>query len=1674
MLIKYKNKEEVKMSYNELSYEEQNIDVVRGVQFSVISPNEMKKISVVEVTKTDTYTGNDCVVGGLFDPRMGVLEHNKICTTCEQKNISCNGHFGHINLARPIHHPMFFDTTKKLLKCICYRCSRLLISHRSTNEDYKNEIKRIKQIKKHQKRWDAITKLCGNNQKLKFCGDDMASGEENNGCRARQPARYIKDSALKIFAEWKDGTEVIDKREMTCEDILRIFQRISIEDMELLGFDPRWNRPDWLIMTTLLVPPPCVRPSIIEENGQRREDDLTHKLSEVVKYNNQLKQRIDSGKGTDDQLKVLTNILQYHVATFMDNQIPGLPVSQQRNGRKLKAVADRLKKKEGRIRGNLNGKRVDQSARSVITPDPYIGLEEIGVPIRVAMNLTFPEYVNEYNIESLRSIIINGPDVYPGAKYVRLATDKITKSLKYADRDKIALELKFGDIVDRHLLDGDYVLFNRQPSLHKMSMMGHKVKVMKHQTFRLNVLDTAPYNADFDGDEMNLFLAQHIQTMSELMDLPAIPFMIITPRDGAPIIEVVQDTMLGSFKLTKDYTRIGDKTMANLQMVNSYFNGKFIEPAHKKTFEYSGKQAYSAILPPGLFVEMKNKGGEKFKIENSKIVSGSIDKSVFHSITKGIIPIINHDYSPFEVQRLLDNTQRLICRWLAINGFSVGISDLVIEKDTEEKLKTTISLYKAKAYNIIENSRQSKLENNSIFGNEEFFEREMLQVLNELTGKMNKIGHERIDETKNRMINMVNSGSKGKPLNITLMVACVGQQNVDGKRVAYGFTDRTLPHFTKYDDGPEARGFVENSFISGLSPQEVFFHAMGGREGLIDTAVKSVTGDTEIIIIENNKSKSVKIGEWIDSYLDDENYKSKVEHSEVANQELLNLDKKVFIPTCNEKGEVTWGEMTAITRHDPGEHVYTIKTLGGRSVTVAESKSLLIWDSELKEFHEIDSRKVKEGMFVPLTEKLPEPPVITTEFDMSEYFPKDKYIHGTEFNKAVSMMKVTMGTTRIQIPRGWWEKHNGISFITPYTKKASLTRVTSGRSNTENIKDGCIYPYHASRDTCRIPDKFELNYDNGRFIGLFLADGHADLSLGQVVITKKDPHVIAFVKSWFDKFAIKSLEKTDKKKLGSTTTVSGYSTLLTIFMTKFVGHGSQNKFVPDVAFTAPIEFVKGIVSGYFSGDGSIDKTGVVVSSVSKNLIDGISFLCSRINIFGKISTTQQKSNNLGTENILPLYTISIRAQWARVFRDNIDLIQEYKNTALKSIDTTNYHRNFQSNNNVVLDQIVEISKITPEKYPKLYDVTVPSTLNFQIKSGIVCRDTSETGYIQRRLIKAMEDAKVYYDQTVRNASGVIQQFLYGEDGMDGTKIENHYINYINYDYPKMDQLYNLRPSDKIDMYLSKNAQEQMQKEPEWIDMCKKHFEEIISDKDFIIEKINNGESNEKIQYPIPFDRIIKGVLERLKSHNLTDIPTDLTPKYILDNIERLKEKLYIIRKGQGIKYLHILLRYHLSPKVIITKHHMSKVLFDWVISEIERYFIESIVHPGEMVGIVAAQSIGEKGTQQTLDSFHSSGTAAAVKATSGVPRLKELLSVSKNIKTPTLKIFLKEDIGTVLNPTKDSEDTITDPRLQEKKELSRKMMQELEVTRMSDILNQTEIYWDPPRSFWITYKYCRG
>ena len=1141
---------------------------------------------------------------------------------------------------------------------------------------------------------------------------------------------------------------------------------------------------------------------------------------------------------------------------------------------------------------------------------------------------------------------------------------------------------------------------------------------------------------------MNTHMSQSIQTMMELKDFASVAFHMLTPKDGKPIITPIQDSLLGTYRMTKDHTRIDDKVFANLQMVNGFFQGTLPDPSDTENNKYTGQQAYSQILPPGLFAETKNGQDGKVSIQNSQL-TGTIDKKVYNSHSIGLLHSIYKDYGPTVARRFMDNISRTISRWLLTSGFSVGISDLVITGDIEQKLQESIEDMKKKVFETLQNVRNGKFQNHSIYSNAEYFEAEVNKQLNAVIKTAGGLVRENMKDTTNRMINMIKAGSKGNEMNVSQMVICVGQQNVDGKRITYGFTDRTLPHYTKFDDGPDARGFVENSFLTGLTPQQVFFHAMGGREGLIDTAVKSVTGDTPIVILEDGKPRYLNIGDWIDANL--EAHKTHVEHFEERQMELLQVENEVYIPTMDENGTVTWGKVTAMTRHDPGTELYEIKTAGGKSVIVTESKSLLIWHEDRKEFKEVPTPTIKVGDYVPTTANLVTPPVLLHSIDMTTYFPKNKYVHGTDFHKAIEMMNESMQGRR-QIPPGWWSIHNGSSFELPYPNKARLQRVTV-RSNTENIKEGCIYPFHASREHGHIPDTFVLNEENGIFIGLFLSEGHASINTGTVTITNSNPSVREFVKSWFRKLGIAMKEVEEENHIGGvTTSIIGYSRLLAQFLTAWVGHTSYHKYVPSEAFVANEEFVKGVLNGYFSGDGTITSSSIESSSASARLTEGISMLCTRIGVFGKVFVTQTKTNNLGTEKIAPAHRLAIRSHWARKFASIVPILEDVKAEQIKSLRCTKTHKNFMVQNDVVLDEIVEINIIDVAKYPKVYDLTIPSTLNFGLANGLQVRDTSDTGYTQRKLVKAMEDCRIHYDYTVRNATGSIIQFLYGEDGMEGTKIESQPIPYLwegmTDEKLQSEYLIDKSPESLLIEYMEKEAYEKMIKVDGWLDQCKSHFQELLSDRAFLIEQLFKKDYQTSIQYPIPFKRIINKSTAVHGAKVAEGQKTDLTATYVLSVIKKLVEELQVAQPTQGTRFAQILIRLYLSPKPLI-KAGLTKKGFDAVVEEIRRHFKEAIAPPGEMVGVIAAQSIGEPATQLTLNTFHLAGISDGARVTRGVPRLKELLNVTKVIKAPSLTIRLKEEIAGL-------------------KESAQEVMRSLEITRLRDLVSKSEIMYDPP------------
>eukprot|EP00879_Flechtneria_rotunda_P007746 GHRR01008119.1.p1 GENE.GHRR01008119.1~~GHRR01008119.1.p1 ORF type:complete len:397 (+),score=88.62 GHRR01008119.1:514-1704(+) len=334
------------------------------------------------------------------------------------------------------------------------------------------------------------------------------------------------------------------------------------------------------------------------DSSARCEDDLTHKLVEIIRANNQLKRMIANGS-PQHIINEYVQLLQFHVTTYMDNTIPGMNPATQRSGRPIKSISQRLKGKSGRIRGNLMGKRVDFSARTVITGDPNIGIDELGVPWSIAQNLTFAETVTPQNIARLTELVNIGPHPPPGETGAKFLIRKDGRRLNLAYlRDGASKTLEYGDKVERHLQNGDLVLFNRQPSLHKMSMMGHRIRILPYSTFRLNLSVTTPYNADFDGDEMNMHVAQSHETRAEMREIMMVPRNIVSPQANKPVIGIVQDTLLGCKLITQRDTFIGKDLMMNILMNVTGWDGTIPKPTILKPKPlWTGKQVFTCFLP---------------------------------------------------------------------------------------------------------------------------------------------------------------------------------------------------------------------------------------------------------------------------------------------------------------------------------------------------------------------------------------------------------------------------------------------------------------------------------------------------------------------------------------------------------------------------------------------------------------------------------------------------------------------------------------------------------------------------------------------------------------------------------------------------------------------------------------------------------------------------------------------------------------------------------------------------------------------------------------------------------------------------------------------------------------------------------------------------------------------
>ena len=699
---------------------------------------------------------------------------------------------------------MVLKIQRRFLKCFCEACGKILL-----NEE---DVKKYKISERIKKAKDA--KRC--------------------------PHCNLDREKIKLD---KPTTFAVGKRRIFPTEIRERLTRISDEHVKLVGVNPRTCRPEFGVLTLLLAPPVTVRPSITLESGERSEDDLTHKLGDIIRSNQRLWENLNAG-APEVIIEDLWDLLQYHITTFFDNTITRIPPARHRSGQPLKTITERIKGKEGRIRHNLAGKRVNYSARSVISPDPNIEINEVGIPLEIAKIITVAERVNSLNIEMMKKLIASAG--YPAANYI-IRPDGKRKRITPDLKQEILEELQPGYIVERHLINGDVVLFNRHPSLHKQSLMAHYVRVLPYKTFRLHPAVNSPYNADFDGDEMNIHSPQTEEARVEAKILLDVKENMMSSKNNTNLLGCVADAVTGNYLLSMD-------EVENESAMQILFNSGIETSLSKK--KISGQEIISEIMPKINFStktkaclgkdcpyydnckEEKCPYNAYLSIKNGNLMSGIIDSNAFGVEDGTLIKIIDKEVGRDRTLDIIKKAFSIGTNYLSRRGFSISLSDLKVNEKTVEEKEKIIKEAEEKTNSIIEAFDKNILEPIPGKTKEESREIKILQILNETRTKIGKVVRKEFPK-ENPVNNMILSGAGGNILNITQIACSVGQQSLWAKRIGFGYTNRTLSLFKENDLSPKARGFIYNFYLNGLKPYEFFFGGMTGRDAMMDTALRT-------------------------------------------------------------------------------------------------------------------------------------------------------------------------------------------------------------------------------------------------------------------------------------------------------------------------------------------------------------------------------------------------------------------------------------------------------------------------------------------------------------------------------------------------------------------------------------------------------------------------------------------------------------------------------------------------------------------------------------------------------------------------------------------------------------------------------------------------------------------
>lgn len=809
---------------------------ITKVRFGVSGTEDIVQDSFVNITSHDLFKNNLPYPGGVYDSHLGTTDHTYNCSTCYNDKKQCLGHDGQITLNYPIQSPLFMSEIKKWLRVICFHCGQPIA--------LKQEYERFSKLARLTETYKLVR---GTNRSCPNCA---------------KPHHFItmsKENPMMFIAEERADKEVKSVTKLYPHMIEIIFLRISNETVEAMGKSPS-SHPRKFILRAVRVPPTTIRPDVKRAaGGKSNNDHLTMLLQNIVKENEKLPPVLP--EEIDHKLEALIYALNGYYYAFVKGSTGKHTITGTGNA-PVNSLTIRLKGKQGRFRRTLQGKRVRVVARTTITGDPTIKIDELGIPLRFAKTLQVEETVQEYNKNRLMINFLNGRTKYPGCTKVIKRNTRAEHSIDSLNNN---VELQIGDKIYRDLETGDYVLFNRQPSLLPSSVSAHRIVVTMDPeilTFRMNVIVCPLYNADFDGDQMNVYVAPNVASRNEIEQLSSVPNWFIKHANGSPLIGQADDSIIGNFCLTRKGVEF-DKYHAMLLFSNSTYLPDFktkgnitswevISKALEETPIYynNGVGFYKKELAPYMNYDPDE---TKLVIDHGRHVSGVIDKkNVGKGAIGGIYHVIANEYGAKKSIEVVFNMQQLAIAYMYQHGFTIGINDMMISKKSLDKVHDIEAGLIQKSRLITEQLDRGEIIPPVGSNVEQHYERLQIEALRAVDDFIDPI-FESIDVNTNNLLQLVLSGSKGSINHIFHISSAVGQIVINDDRPKLKFAyKRSLPHFARFDTEPGARGFIKNSYISGMTSTEFAYNAQNARFDLISKALStSVTGESNRKSIKN-------------------------------------------------------------------------------------------------------------------------------------------------------------------------------------------------------------------------------------------------------------------------------------------------------------------------------------------------------------------------------------------------------------------------------------------------------------------------------------------------------------------------------------------------------------------------------------------------------------------------------------------------------------------------------------------------------------------------------------------------------------------------------------------------------------------------------------------------------